>query len=345
MCPEAFSAPDLQLLLGGQLEGRPAEGGLRRLAPPETAGPEDVAVAFDRRAARSVEASRAGLMVCSEDLALELPAPSPPLLRVADPARAFVQLLRTFHPERVVRPGIHPSAVVDRNARVAASASIGALCVVEGAAEIGEDSSLGPQCTVEEGVVVGQACRIGPGVRLLRGTLLGDGVEIGAGSVLGERGFGYLDPDAEGRREAIPQVGGVRIGSGTHIGALCAIDRGTLGDTEVGPHARLDNLVQLGHNARVEAGAVLVAQVGVAGSAHIGKGALLAGQSGVADHRRIGDGAVLVARAAAFGDVPPGETYGGIPARPHRQWLNEQARLSRLAKHQTAEQDGDDHER
>ena len=61
----------------------------------------------------------------------------------------------------------------------------------------------------------------------------------------------------------------------------------------------------------------------------------MAGQSGLADHREVGDGAVLLARAAAFRDVPPGAVYGGFPARPKRQWMAEQATLSRMVRQRT----------
>jgi UDP-3-O-[3-hydroxymyristoyl] glucosamine N-acyltransferase len=73
-----------------------------------------------------------------------------------------------------------------------------------------------------------------------------------------------------------------------------------------------------------------MAQVGIAGSVRIEDGCVLAGQVGVSGHRTIGAGARVAAQAGVFGDVPPGETWSGYPARPHQEALRAQAALFKL---------------
>ena len=74
-------------------------------------------------------------------------------------------------------------------------------------------------------------------------------------------------------------------------------------------------------------------QVGVAGSSVIEDFAVLGGQVGVADHVHIGAGARLAARAAMVSgqSIAGGQDYGGVPAKPVREWLREIHALSGLA--------------
>jgi len=91
-------------------------------------------------------------------------------------------------------------------------------------------------------------------------------------------------------------------------------------------------LVQIGHNVHLGRGCIVVAQVGISGSTKVGNFVMMGGQAGLAGHLRIGDGARIAAQSGLMRDVPPGDTVGGSPAMPMREWLRSAAVLGRLAK-------------
>jgi UDP-3-O-[3-hydroxymyristoyl] glucosamine N-acyltransferase len=167
-------------------------------------------------------------------------------------------------------------------------------------------------------------------VTLCSGTQLGNRVAVHSGARLGNDGFGYIF--REGRHAKIPHVGRCLIGDDVEIGANTAIDRGSVDDTVIGAGTKIDNLVHIAHNVQLGRLCLVMAQVGIAGSARVEDGAILAGQVGVGGHVVIGARATLAGQAGVFGNIPAGETWSGYPARPHREAIRAHAAMFKLPK-------------
>ena len=121
------------------------------------------------------------------------------------------------------------------------------------------------------------------------------------------------------------------IQNDVEIGAGTTIDRGSIRDTTIGEATKIDNLCQIGHNVVIGRHCVVVAQCGLSGSVTLEDFAQLGGAVGLAPHVKIGKGARVAARSGLMHDVPPGETWGGYPGVPSRQWMRQQTTLARLA--------------
>ena len=248
---------------------------------------------------------------------------------VANPMDALVPLLKALYRPPVRPDGIHETAIIGRGTTIGADVAIGPYVVIGAGAVIGDRAWLDAGCVVGAGVKIGADTRVHSAVTLLEGTELGDRVVIKAGAQIGNDGYGFLFRD--GAHQRIPHVGRCIIEDDVEIGANCTIDRGSIDDTVIGAGTKMDNLVHIAHNCRVGRLCLIMAHVGVAGSATIGDGAVLAGQSGVGAHRTIGKGARLGAQSGAIRGIPDGETWSGYPARPHRETLHAQAALFKLA--------------
>ncbi|HYV97414.1 MAG TPA: UDP-3-O-(3-hydroxymyristoyl)glucosamine N-acyltransferase [Gemmatimonadaceae bacterium] len=323
----AITAAEIAALTGGTMTG----DGARRVcgvAPLDRAGPDELTFLADKRYADHLSACRAGVVLLAPEFA-SAPAAVGARVVVAKPYDALVALLPRFHraPERPL--GVHPTAQIGRGATIAPTASVDAYAVVGARATVGDRAWIGPHCVVGDGVTIGCDTWLVANVTCYAGTTLGDRVTIHAGARIGSDGFGYAFSDGAHRK--IMHVGRCIIHDDVEIGANTCIDRGSVDDTVVGAGTKIDNLVHIAHNVHIGRLCLLMAQVGIAGSAHVEDGALLAGQAGIAGHATIGAGARVGAQAGAFGDVPPGETWSGYPARPHRESLKATAALFRLS--------------
>jgi len=306
----------------GTVEG-PEETVVNALSDPSAAGPGDIAVLFGD--GPPPDGCAAGVLVVG-------PQAEPgaiPCVRVENPRLALATLLTKLYPEQMPPPGVHQTAVVDPAASLGAGVSVGP-CAVVGRAAIGEGAVIEAGCLIGDGVTVGAHTRLFPGVTVAAGCVIGDRVRIHPGAVIGADGFGYEAGPAGIVK--IPQVGNVVIEDDVEIGALTAIDRATMPGTSttVGRGAKIDNLVQIGHNCRIGRYVFICGLAGIAGSAEIGDGAIVGGHAGIKDHSTIGAGARIGGQAGTYGDVPAGEDYAGLPARPVRQHLRIEASLTRL---------------
>jgi UDP-3-O-[3-hydroxymyristoyl] glucosamine N-acyltransferase len=290
----------------------------------EEAGPDDLSFYHNRRYLAAAQGSRAGALLVGD----AAPFPGRDLLVRRDPYVALAELLALFHP--AVRPaaGVHPSAVLAPDARVAASAHVGPQAVIGAGAAVGERAVIGPGCVLGEGAEVGDDSVLHPNVVVEAGCRVGARCILHSGTVIGSDGFGFATTGGVHRK--IPQVGIAVLEDDVETGANVAIDRATLGETRIGRGTKLDNLVQVGHNVQVGEHCLLVAQVGISGSTQLGRHVVMAGQSGAVGHLHIGDGTQVSGKCAVTQDTPPGQWVSGFPSRPHREWLKATANLYQL---------------
>jgi UDP-3-O-[3-hydroxymyristoyl] glucosamine N-acyltransferase len=321
-----LTAAEVAARVGARLVGdgaRPLEG----VAPIESAGPDDLTFLASPKYRAYLGTTGAGAVIVAP---AQLPAdPGGRAWLVADdPYLAFALALAAFHPPRRPVPGIHPTAWVDPAAVLGPGVTVGPLCSVAARCRLGARAWLVAGVHLDEGVEVGDESTLHPNVTVYHGCRIGRRVIVHGGTVIGSDGFGFARTP-EGAVK-VPQVGRVVVEDDVEIGANCAIDRATLGETRIGRGAKLDNLVQIGHNVQVGEGSIIVAQVGIAGSTRIGRGVTIAGQAGVNGHIEVGDGAVITGQTGVFNDVPPGAVVSGTPERPHGEWKRIQVATGEL---------------
>jgi UDP-3-O-[3-hydroxymyristoyl] glucosamine N-acyltransferase len=327
-----LSAGEIAALTNGQLIGPPGVT-VSGVAPLDRAGPSDLSFLAARRYLQYFQQSSAAVVLCKPDLVQEAP-PGGPACRVLvrDPHVALLAVIPVLYPEAPWEPGVHRTAVVGTGSVWQEPVAIGPYAVLGRGVRLGRNVRIGAACVLGDGVELGDDVQLLPHVVCYSGTIVGNRVILHAGVRLGADGFGYVPGKSGELPRKIPQVGRCIIGDDVEIGANTTIDRGSVDDTVVGPGTKIDNLVQIGHNCRIGARCLIAGQAGIAGSTHVEDDVFLAGQAGLADHVTIGRGARVTVQGGVIGDIEPGATVSGYPARQHREFLRAQGALYRLAQ-------------
>lgn len=324
--------------LGASLKGD-GHALVSRVASLQSAKAGDLVFVEDAKNLQSALASQATAVIAGDFAGNGSHAK--PVLIAAQPRLAFARAAAWLRSESNGAPGVHPSAVVHKAAKLGKNVVVEERVVIGEAVKIGERSRIGAGSVIGPHVKIGRDCRIHPNVTIYPGSELGHRLVIHAGAVLGSDGFGYVRDAKTGHYEKFPQIGRLVIEDDVEIGANSTIDRGALDATRIRRGTKIDNLVHVGHNVDIGEDVVIAAQTGLSGSAVVEKNVIIGGQVGIADHVRIENGAILGAQSG----IPSkkvirgkGVVFWGTPARPIKEYLKELAVLARLARRSRSEE-------
>ncbi len=176
---------------------------------------------------------------------------------------------------------IHPSAVVDRRAKLADDAEIGPFCTV------GPEVELGPGVSLRSHVHVVGHTTIGPRTRVFPFVVLGE--EPQDSSFSGESTALTIGADNVIREHSSIHVGTPRGG----------------GCTRIGDDNLIMNGAHIGHDARIGSNVIVASHVAIAGHAVVEDYAVIGGLSGVHQYARIGESAMVAALSGVTLDAPP----------------------------------------
>lgn len=241
---------------------------------------------------------KAGILIIenqlwSDDL-ISLLAENVNVVSVENAKDALLFAAKNFFPQERTN-GIHPT------------------CVIAKSAELHSSVSVSPNVVVEKDVVIGEGSIIEANVVIGRGTQIGNNVLIKSGTIIGGSGFGYVK-QIDDSYEHLPHYGNVIIKDEVHIGSNTCIDRGSLSDTIIEKGVKIDNLVHIAHNVHIGENSLIIACSLIAGSVTIGKNSWVAPSVTVRNAVSIGDNTVIGLGSVVTGNIPPNETYLGVPA-------------------------------
>lgn len=314
--------------LNAELTGD-AACGVSAVASLEKAGPGQLSFLSNSKFRDYLAVCQASaVLVKASDVAFV--APGVNILVVADPYVAFAKAAQLLDNTPVAAAlGIHPSAVIDSTAEVAADAAIGANVVVGAYAVIGAAAQIGAGCVIGAGAKIGAATRLWANVTVYHRVIVGQRCVVQSGAVLGADGFGFANE--RGNWLKIPQTGSVIIGDDCEIGANTCIDRGALENTIIGNNVIIDNLCQVAHNVKIGDHTAIAGSATIAGSTTIGRYCVIGGAAVINGHIEICDGAQISGMAMLMKPITEKGVYtSGLPATTNAEWRRNTAKLRQI---------------
>lgn len=323
-----FSAAQIAMMIGGKVEGN-ADAAAGSFGKIEEAQAGQLAFLANPKYEEYLYTTGASVVIVNDSLELKQ-AVTTTLIRVKDAYSAFADLLDKYQQIKTQQlSGIQQPVYIDATAKTGDNVFIGAFAYLGEKVVVGDGTKIFPNAFLGNNVVVGKNCIIHPGVKIYHDCVIGNNVVIHAGTIIGGDGFGFA-PLPDGTFKKIPQIGNVIIEDNVEIGSNTTIDRATMGSTLIKAGAKLDNLLQIGHNAEVGNNTIIAAQSGISGSTKVGNNVMIGGQVGIVGHITIGDGARVNAQSGVSKSLEAGKTVTGSPAYDFTAALRSQAASRKL---------------
>ncbi|MDQ6758170.1 MAG: UDP-3-O-(3-hydroxymyristoyl)glucosamine N-acyltransferase [Bacteroidota bacterium] len=320
-----FNAAQIAKLIDGKIEGD-NNALVSSFGKIETAQKGQLAFLANPKYEEHLYTTHASIIIINNSQEIKQRLNGTTLIRVSDAYSAFAMLLNEYQKVQTQElKGIQQPSYIPASTVLGTDVFIGAFSYLGENVKIGNNSKIFPNTYIGDNVQIGNDCVIYPGVKIYFGCILKNNVFIHSGSIIGSDGFGFA-PQANGTFKKISQIGNVVIEDNVEIGSNTTIDRATMGSTLIREGAKLDNLIQIGHNAEVGKNTVIAAQAGVSGSTKIGESVMIGGQAGLVGHIQIADGSKINAQSGVSKSLKiPDTTVTGSPAYEHTSALRSQA--------------------
>lgn len=216
------------------------------------------------------------------------------IIEVINPRLEFAKVVGHFFESPTIYE-VHPTAAVSSNSLIHHKVSIGPFSVIEENVEIGEGSIIGSHVVIRKNVKIGKNCY------------------IKSGAVIGESGFGF-DFESDRTPFKIPHIGSVVIGDHVEIGANTTIARGTIENTKIHNHVKIDDLVLIAHNCEIGENTIIAGCAELSGSVSVGKNCWMGPNVSIIQKIQIGDNATIGIGSVVTKNILPNTKVMGIAA-------------------------------
>jgi len=188
---------------------------------------------------------------------------------------------------------IHPTAIIDSQALIAADVSIGAYSVIEGPVKIGARTIVESHCVINGHTTIGDDNHFFP-----------------------FSSIGQAPQDKKYKNQPTQLV----IGNRNIIREFCTLNRGTEqggGVTRLGDDNWIMAYVHFAHDCLIGNNTIFANNAQLAGHVIVGDYAILGGFTAVHQFCKIGAHSMTAIGTTLLQDLPPYVTCAGNPAQPH----------------------------